>query len=199
MDVFVNSPFKRIVRQEHLAWRAEQIKAGTPGVKPSREQVMRWVVTAWEKVPGIYTVDKQNIHLCLFLVATIQRGMEDLILKPALNETTPPPLVVQPVQPAAPSEVQAVNNAIQDLEQLGEVPEGTEGTETRQEEEVPVPEQRATAEEPPPPAVPVVQLPVPDKEESHPEVCLYCMRPLRASPRLPLLLQKIFPLPSQRK
>ena len=94
--------------------------------------------------------------------------MEDLILKPALDDTEPPVLVVQEVQPAASEEVVNVANAIQDLEQLGDFQD--------------IPEREPEPE--PEPELPTVTE-VPTNRDPPADVCISCMHPLRVSPSRP--------------
>ena len=52
MDVYVNNPFKRHIRNDYLKFRAKKIVDGNPSGKPSRQDRITWVLNAWADIPG---------------------------------------------------------------------------------------------------------------------------------------------------
>lgn len=96
----------------------------------------------------------------------IQRGMDKLILQPALSEDVAPPVLATPVVgPAAPEDVAAVNAALSDLEELVVEEESEEDSELSEDSM----EEREQAQ--PDPVIP--------------NICISCERPLRAATGFP--------------
>ncbi|EPS72038.1 hypothetical protein M569_02720 [Genlisea aurea] len=70
MDVYVNAVFKKDVRNQYMQWKADEIRAERFSSKPSRENVIEWVLQAWDKIPD----------------DLLLKGMTKLILEPAMND-----------------------------------------------------------------------------------------------------------------
>ena len=123
------------------------------GAKPVRENLIEWVLSGWDKLP----------------LDLLQRGMEALILEPALAPLPPPlsPLPPKTVRAVVPADVAAVSSALTALDSLG----------GKEDKPVNLPDELDPPSEPEPepegePGPPPTVCP-PDA------VCLRCERPVR--------------------
>lgn len=177
MDVWVNSVFKGNVRKQFLSWKSKEIQvrasnengigdqrfvsfllqAGNLGAKPTRELLVDWVLEGWEDFP----------------LDQLQRGMEALILEPALAPLPPPlsPMPPRVVSAVLPSDMVATENALSLLGSL----------EGQEDEPMNLPDELDPPSDPEPEA-PVAPLPTVLPLNA---VCLQCERPMRSKNSAP--------------
>ena len=70
---------------KYLEWRAAKISGNMKAAKPTRHEVIQWVLQIWDAIPGVKTIIE---FICISFNSKgdlLQKGMSKLIIKPAMS------------------------------------------------------------------------------------------------------------------